>query len=286
MKQWKLWLGAIAVAAVQQLVLPLPAVEAGPVLFTVCGQSASGDRNAALQDAQKRAVRKALLQYLNVDSPKFQELSGRYREFVASPQVFEKKKQGEKLMLFSKVSVDMDALHNELVRNNTAKQARHEDHNACFLVRVSGLANETADGSGQVRALKTYSDAFERLGFQPSDEDALISEMRQYRDKPYDVLWPQLRDDICTKYENVQLAVIGEIIVGAGPQDGNGVSRAGKVRLKAIDLQTKQVIASAEDSYEVRRDSAAEADQFIVDKAAVNSARALADQTAAYWQNH
>ena len=89
MKQWKLWLGAIAVAAVQQLVLPLPAVEAGPVLFTVCGQSASGDRNAALQDAQKRAVRKALLQYLNVDSPKFQELSGRYREFVASPQVWE-----------------------------------------------------------------------------------------------------------------------------------------------------------------------------------------------------
>ena len=286
MKQWKVWLGALVVAGMQQVMLPLSAVEAAPVVFTVCGQSASGDRNVALQDAQKRAVRKALLQYLHEDNPQFQELVGRYQEFVAQPQVFEKKKQGAKLMLFSKVFVNMDALHSELVRNNTAKQARHEDHNACFFVRVSGLANDAADGSGQERALKTYSDAFERLGFQPADEDAMVAEMKPYRKSPYEAFWPQLRDAICSKYENIQLAVIGEIVINAEPQAGNGVSRAGIVRLKAIDLQTRQVIASLEDSYEVRRDNAAEADQFIVDKAAVNSARALADQTAAYWQHH
>ena len=283
MKQWKLWLGVLVIAGLQ---LSLPVAEAAPVLFTVCGQSASGDRNAALQDAQKRAVKKALLQYLDEDNPKFQELAARYQEFVASPQVFDKKKQGEKLMLFSKVSVDMDALHNELVRNNTAKQARHEDHNACFLVRVTGLDNEIPDGHGQEQVLKTYGDAFERLGFQPANEDALVLELKRYRDKSYEVFWPQLRDDICVRYENVQLAVIGEIIISEGPQAGDGASRVGVVRLKAIDLQTRQVIASSEDSYEVRRDNAAEADQFILDKAAVNSARALAEQTAAYWQNH
>ena len=100
MKQWKLWLGVLVIAGLQ---LSLPVAEAAPVLFTVCGQSAAGDRNAALQDAQKRAVKKALLQYLDEDNPKFQELVARYQEFVASPQVFDKKKQGIKLLLFSRV---------------------------------------------------------------------------------------------------------------------------------------------------------------------------------------
>ena len=70
MKQWKLWLGVLVLAGLQ---LSLPVAEAAPVLFTVCGQSAAGDRNAALQDAQKRAVKKALLLVrLPLQSPRLQ----------------------------------------------------------------------------------------------------------------------------------------------------------------------------------------------------------------------
>lgn len=286
MKKWKLWLAAVFFAGMQQILLPLPVGEAASVPFTVCGQSAAGDQNAALQDAQKRAVKRALLQYLSLDNPEFEVLFARYQEFAAPPQVFEKKKQGARLMLFSKVAVNIDALRAELANSNMAKQERHEDHNACFFVRVVGMADEATDDRGQEQIVNTYRDAFERLGFQLADEDGLAAALKKYRSMPYETFWPQLRDDICVNYENVQLAVTGEIVISKRPQAGVGTSRAGVVRLKAIDMQTKKVIAEVEDSYEVRRDKPEEADQFILAKAAVNSARALADQTAAYWQNH
>ena len=122
------------------------------------------------------------------------------------------------------------------------------------------------------------------LPCQPT-EDAIFNALAAYRSVPYDSYEQQLKQKIETDsdYVSVTMAVIGEIAVSGAPQDGVFHRRA-TVQVKAYDVLSQKVIATSEDAFEFQHKDPKAADKMLLDKAAVTSARAIADQTATYWQ--
>ena len=286
MKKWKCVLAALMLGAGSFLSLPAPPAEAAASLFTVCGEAADGKKDTAVRDAQKKAVRKVLSQLMTEDNPQFASLLANYRSYAAEPQVFNKKSQGGKLLLFSKVPVDVDAIKNAISSANEVKQERHSDQTAYFLVRVTGLPANGDDAKGQAQVVKTYNDTFARLGFETGTLDAVFNALAPYRETPYDAFYQQMVQRVETDpdFMAVTMAVVGEIAVTGKSHDANGFTREVSVRVDAYDVLAKKRIASYSDVYELWNKDPKLADQMLLDKAAVNSARAIADQTSTYWQ--
>ena len=287
MKKWTCALAALVLGAGSFLSLPAPPAEAAASLFTVCGEAADGKKDTAVRDAQKKAVRKVLSQLMTEDNPQFATLLANYRSYVAEPQVFNKKSQGGKLLLFSKVPVDVDAIKDAIKSANEVKQERHSDQTAYFLVRVTGLPANGDDAKGQAQVVKTYNDTFSHLGFETGTLDAVFNALAPYRETPYDAFYQQMVQRVesgSDDFLSVTMAVIGEIAVTGKSHDANGFTREVSVRVDAYDVLAKKRIASYSDVYELWNKDPKLADQMLLDKAAVNSARAIADQTSTYWQ--
>ncbi|MDY6269586.1 MAG: hypothetical protein SPL39_11660 [Selenomonadaceae bacterium] len=288
MKPWKCAVMALLLGVESSFLTPAPPVEAASSLFTVCGEATDGKKDTAVRDAQKKAVRKVLVQLMTEDNPQFATLLANYRSYAAEPQVFNKKSQGGKLLLFSKVPVDVDAIKEAISSANEAKQDRHSDQTAYFLVRVTGLPANGDDAKGQAQVVKTYNDTFSRLGFETGTLDAVFNALAPYRETPYDTFYQQMVQRVETDpdFLSVTMAVVGELAVTDKAHDANGFTREVSVRVDAYDVLAKKRIASYSDVYQLWNKDPKLADQMLLDKAAVNSARAIADQTSTYWQKH
>ncbi len=83
---------------------------------------------------------------------------------------------------------------------------------------------------------------------------------------------------------NVTMAVIGEVAVKGKGKEAAGFLREVDVEIKAYDALSKKEIASYSETYELQHKNPKLADEMLLQKAAVNSARAIADQTSTYWQ--
>ncbi|MDD6127219.1 MAG: hypothetical protein SPL62_05870 [Selenomonas sp.] len=283
-KLWRNLAIAFVILASLIVVLPEQRAEAAATFFTVCGDAADGSKETAVRDAQKKAVAKALAHLVTQDNPSYTKLLAAYRSYAEEPQVFQKKTQNGHLLLFSKVPVNVDAIQKVLSSANSAKQDTH-DQTAYFLVRVTGLPANGDDAAAQSQVIRTYNDTFSRLGFEVGTEDAIFNALAAYRSVPYDSYEQQLKQKIETDsdYVSVTMAVIGEIAVSGAPQDGVFHRRA-TVQVKAYDVLSQKVIATYEDAFEFQHKDPKAADKMLLDKAAVTSARAIADQTATYWQ--
>lgn len=276
---------ALVFALLCSMLFAAPAANAAAAtIFTVCGDAADGSKETAIRDAQKKAVAKALAHLVTQDNPSYAKLLADYRSFAAEPQVFNKKTQNGHLLLFSKVSVDVDAIQQALQDANSAKQESHSDQLAYFLVRVTGIPANGDDAAAQAQIIKTYNDTFGRLGFEVGTEDAIFNALAAYRSVPYESFASGMQQKVETDpdYMAVTMAVIGEIAFSGDPQDGVFHRRA-TVQVKAYDVLSKQVIASYEDAFELQHKNPKAADKMLLDKAAVTSARAIADQTATHW---
>lgn len=286
MKKWKCALMAMAIGLGGIFITPAGRADAAPSLFTVCGEASDGSKDTAVRDAQKKAVKKALVRLMTEDNPQFQTILSSYRSYAAEPQVFNKKTQNGKLLLFSKVPVDVDAMREAISQSNSIQQDQHRKLKAFFLVRVTGLPSNGDDVAGQEKVLSTYNDTFERLGFQVATKDATFNALAPYRQIPYDAYYQQMVQKVETdpKFMNVTMAVIGEVAVKGKGKEAAGFLREVDVEIKAYDALSKKEIASYSETYELQHKNPKLADEMLLQKAAVNSARAIADQTSTYWQ--
>lgn len=266
-----------------------PAVEAVSTTMTVCGVSSQGSEQGAMTNARKKAMYKALRYLMTPQNPLFHQMMGEYEQYTALPQVFDKKQDAGKLLLYSKVTVDMDKLTARINGVNAAQTERHDDKAFYCLIRVNGLATDAGHfQSSQAQLATVYKDVFERLGFQMADQ-AELSRSIMDNHLPFENFCQTLSQRIEIDHQDVPLAIIGEVNIKPAADDSSGRTCQGDVVVRALDIYNGcRVIAEYKDSYQLvlAEQQTQFTGQRVLDKAGLNSARALADQVAAYWQKH
>lgn len=263
-----------------------PQAEAASTTITVCGVSSSGSEQGAQENARKKAMFKAMRYLLTPQNPLFRQIMTEYADYTSAAQVFQTKKENGKLMLFSKVDVDMDKLTARINGVNAAQTERHDDNAFYCLIRVHGASNVDNLQSGQSLLGTVYKDVFERLGFQMASQDEL-NQAISGNQQPFEEFCQGLSLKIDSDHKDVPLAIIGDVNVRPAPNDPSGQTQQSDIVVRAIDIYNgRRVIAEYRDSYQVTREQQNMAGQRALDKAGLNSARALADKVAAYWQKH
>ena len=277
----------LAAAFCSLFFLPMAAVQAAPTTMTVCGVSSQGSEQGAIANARKKAMFKALRYLITPQNPLFRQLMGEYEQYTAQPQVFNQQKDGSKLLLYSKVTVDMDKLTARIGQVNAAQTERHDDKAFYCLIRVNGMAMDAAHfQSSQSQLATVYKDVFERLGFQMADQADLSRSIMDNR-QPFETFCQSLSQRIETDHQDVPLAIIGEVSIRPVTDDATGHTCQGDVIVRAVDIYNgRRVIGEYRDSYQLVLEEKRLTGQRVLDKAGLNSARALADKVAAYWQQH
>ena len=281
MKRW-------AAVLICLIFLAGPGVQAAPSTISVCGEATAGtgDEARALDNARYKAVRKALMHIIPPSEETqslFQTVLRQYRSFSDMPTIIKRQGAVGRLYLISKVAVNMDTLEGAVRSGVRAENNKKEDGTVYFFVRVSGLAQKAEEKTENHKVLQIYNAAFQRLGFTTADEDAQLQRLAVYQSMPYEAFCQAVENDLKENVE-VTMAAIGKIDVAPRSSDAVGVTDEGHIRVKVIDLVQGRQVAEFYDAYAIRRASRAEADDFILDKSAFNSAKVLADQTLAYWK--
>ena len=270
-----------------------PLVEAAPQLVEVSGEAKSGDLKNAVEDARRNAVKEVLNFLLSPQQEAYQRILQDYRSYtLEKADVTDKEKKGNTLYIVASVMVDVDKIRADLQRSAAAAQEKHFDSTAVFLVRVKcdGMSPAFID-KAQQEVQQTFKAAFMNAGFaSPESVEGALQQMNQYAALPYLEYKQKMLALIQQDYVEVPVAVIGEVeITGADEGMGSAV-RNGRVRFASYDMfRNGAPIADYEDSYMVRtsqnnQGGLARADVAILQKSAVNGARALAGQTLEKWQ--
>jgi len=170
---------------------------------------------------------------------------------------------------------------------NAAQTERHDDKAFYCLIRVNGMAMDAAHfQSSQSQLATVYKDVFERLGFQMADQADLSRSIMDNR-QPFETFCQSLSQRIETDHQDVPLAIIGEVSIRPVTDDATGHTCQGDVIVRAVDIYNgRRVIGEYRDSYQLVLEEKRLTGQRVLDKAGLNSARALADKVAAYWQQH
>lgn len=282
-------LSVLAASFLLLLLLPAAGAFAAPVSVTVSGQAAGGDKGAAAEDARKGAMKKALIRLMQPQADPaslYQRLLARYADYTQTETIVQSKRDGGRMVVLAKVLVDVDkiaaAVSNAGAAAQETKNESQGDFSAYFFIRVRGLDFGRAE-RGEQEARQVYNDTFQAMGFAPGDEDALFSTIGNYRALDCDAYTNAVLQAIHHDYPEITVALIGEIVVSGEP---SSPVRSGSVRVQAIDVVKNAIISTYEDSYQVSRPTSNDAEKLILQKAAVNSARALADQTRRYIEGH
>lgn len=272
--------------------LHVPYVSAAPINVMICGEGKGPSaEQGALENARYRAVKKALLQLTAADDRTdslYQLLLAQYRKFSGLLEVTQRSQTGEDMYLLGHVKVDVDQLRECMKQLIITEKNRDIDRRTVyFFVRVNGLKDKVSEQAAEQLVLWRYGDTFQKIGFTTEDEDTIFKKMADYNHQSYAEFSTGIKQGINDDAE-VTLAVIGEINVNFKEQDKDGSTADSDIHIEIIDYASGQKkIGEFNDSYEIRQDSAEKAQNFILEKSALNSAKTLADQTNLYWQqNH
>ena len=166
-------------------------------------------------------------------------------------------------------------------------QEANTDDKAMFLVRIVGIENPQMLMRAYGDVLQTYQMVFENLGFKVDAPDELIEQLvSSPTNEDFTSYCRRMNDEagnVGCKY-----VVIGEIFLERAAEGETGITWKSTARLQARDFGNSAngtIIFQFDDDYKLRGkdDNVA---FFALRKAAINSSRALAEHTLAYWKNH
>lgn len=264
----------------------------------VCGEALQGTNNSvveheALEDAKKKAVKKALARFVAPnDDPQsiFQQIVKNYNLFIMTKPkaVKEQTIKGRKL-LFCNIDVNLTLLSNALKNQITTVQNKevNTDDDVFFFIRVRGPFDKAQAMSQESFAINVYENAFQQLSFHKGAADEVtVNMLQRYQDLPYEKYITQITEDVKSNIA-ISVAVIGDIEIEPAVNDGQGVNS--KCNCKIIMVRNGsdgnvETIGTFDDSYVIRRPTEKEAESLVLQKAAYNSSKSLSHLLVDYWQ--
>lgn len=210
----------------------------------------------------------------------------RYQEVASNPRVMHKKNDGV-LVVSGVVTVDFDKLKDIVRTDIKGYQSENTDAVACFLIRVQGIDNPQQLRHAYGDIIQTYGAVFENMGFKVKVGDEVTPEVLKHPPG-------ESYDDYCKRVvaaaredPEITYAIVGEIAVGKISESALGCTYGSNAKLQARDFTKddgEKVIFQFEDDYKLKgKDELI--GMFAMRKAAMNSSRALAEHTLAYWKS-
>lgn len=252
----------------------------------------------ALQDAKQKAVKKAAARFIAPSEGKgslYQQIVADYDLYVEGDvQILKLQKVDGKLLAFCNVPVNFQTINASLKQKVQALQKANRRDKAIFLVRVSGMPDVLRQRDTKANVLTQYEEAFKNYNFKALGSDAAGNHIMAMlgaidglqQDLPYAAYREQV---IMDTQQNPQLSlvVVGEIKITQANKYGDGTAYAeAECNVEAVRLLQDgyQPLGSFADKYSATRNNLGDAVEFVVQAAAVRSAKYLADMTYNDWQ--
>ena len=275
----------------------------------VDGESSTGNKIEALDNAKLKAVRRVLSKMTAAnDDPNsvFQKILSRYKEFAAEPKVFEKYTSDKTLHLMSSVEVDSERLLQAVNSEITSERIQNDDQRIVFLVRIKGLPSALFKQNWN-KLLILYQDTFEQRGFALANNvDELQSEFEKHNGENFDNFYRQLVESIKTDYPEITVALIGEIALSREQEIDSGRLIRSDIHISAVDTLNDKLIVKFNDVCKLKVSNTSEVENVssdffnsmtagsnggnnfidvILRKSVLNSSAFLSDKIVNYWKN-
>lgn len=243
---------------------------------------------AALTDMRQAALKKVLGQLTAwSDDPKspYQQLLGRYLEFVGKEKIEKRGNSPSGCFVLGKVPVNVDLVQSELAKLVTVERKRDEDARTVYLfIRFMGASHDASERRAEQTILARYNTRLKESGFDVADEDAMLVKLPSYHGLPYEEFVAQVQKELANEV-GVTVAVVGEICMTAMEEDKQGTTASCDINIKAFDcVHGFKLITNYEGSDIIRRKTREESGKFLLEKAAITSAKAISDKLVLYWK--
>lgn len=280
--------------ATDNAVMSKESLSEGIAKVTAVGYAEVGNNIAAMDDAQRNAVEKALSNFMPADNRPdsvFQVVCDKYASFITEFRIVDTKVVSGMTEVQARVTVDMKAI-------KTAVEEASKPAQTVVPVEVVPVASEVnivpsinvlvrtigTNNAALVSDIAAIFDAdLQKDNFITAVPDIVKDRVDDYSSLAYDdycVLLKQYAEQ-GGKYTN--FAILGEIATDAVLVDESGITQRATARLKLYDLIYNRQLGELTEDYFAKGATAEEAEKAAINKAATEAAAVLSDEAVKYW---
>ena len=222
----------------------------------------------------------------------YQQLLKRYKEFIASATIDKKSKNANgAFVVTGKVIPRYHEMQAELGKLVQAAHQNDSDARSVYVfVRFNAVTptgkNEGNIAKAEQAILDRYNVRFRENKFIIKDADEVIGEL----DKTRSMNFEQFVDFVKQKaLENPEIStvVIGEMTMAKESEDEDGVTVSCDINVKALDCYKDFALIDTYEGNEVLRwKDKITLGTMLFEKAAISSAKAIAEKLVVYWQKN
>lgn len=261
----------------------------GTLTVKMDGRAPAGQEAKAIEAAKKRAVFKVFSHMTRPDNDPnstFAKIMANYNKYVVNAKL-ERTQTGTKdMQVIMNVEVNVHLLKNDFEANVFGKQLNNTELTSSLMIRSLGTSNPQLTDE---EVLTAFNKRFNELGFQieyASEVNEKITATRSLANSDYE---NEMLKPIQQNQWMVTVAVIGEIkltSIEANPL-GSGYYAKAVAVVKSYDTTANySIIGTIHNDYSMLANTPAEAERLVIQKAAMDSAESIAQQTLKYWRQH
>lgn len=194
--------------------------------------------------------------------------------------------QAERHAVERDVEVNIRLLKNDFEASVFDKQLDNAELISSLMIRSSGTSNpQLADEE----VLTAFNKRFNELGFQIEYADEVSKKIASIRDLANPDYEKEMMKPIQQNEWMVTVAVIGEIALTSIEKNplGNGYYAKAVAIVKSYDTTANnKIIGTIHNDYSMLANTPAEAERLVIQKASMDAAESIAQQTLQYWRQH
>ena len=261
----------------------------GTVMVKMDGRAPAGQEANAVEAAKKRAVFKVFSHMTRPDkdpNSTFAKMMSNYNKYVVSAKLDRKMNGANGMQVIMDVEVSVRLLKNDFEANVFGKQLNNDELKSSLMIRSSGTSNPQLTDE---EVLTAFNKRFNELGFQieyASEINEKITATRSLANSDYE---NEMLKPIQQNQWMVTVAVIGEIKLTSIEENplGSGYYAKAVAVVKSYDTTANyRIIGTIHNDYSMLANTPAEAERLVIQKAAMDSAESIAQQTLKYWRQH
>ena len=261
----------------------------GTLTVKMDGRAPAGQEAKAIEAAKKRAVFKVFSHMTRPDNDPnstFAKIMANYNKYVVNAKL-ERTQTGTKdMQVIMNVEVNVRLLKNDFEANVFGKQLNNDELKSSLMIRSSGTSNPQLTDE---EVLTAFNKRFNELGFQfeyASEINEKITATRSLANPDYE---KEMMKPIQQNEWMVTFAVIGEIALTSIEKNplGTGYYAKAVAIVKSYDTTANnKIIGTIHNDYSMLANTPAEAERLVIQKASMDAAESIAQQTLQYWRQH
>lgn len=261
----------------------------GTVMVKMDGRAPAGQEAKAIEAAKKRAVFKVFSHMTRPDkdpNSTFAKMMSNYNKYIVSAKLDRKMNGANGMQVIMDVEVSVRLLKNDFEANVFGKQLNNDELKSSLMIRSSGTSNPQLTDE---EVLTAFNKRFNELGFQfeyASEINEKITATRSLANPDYE---KEMMKPIQQNEWMVTVAVIGEIALTSIEKNplGTGYYAKAVAIVKSYDTTANnKIIGTIHNDYSMLANTPAEAERLVIQKASMDAAESIAQQTLQYWRQH